>query len=151
MTVTVDLGSLDNQRIRVKARESSNHEVTFEWEGTVLAASPVAILLKPRGAMLAEMIEATDILEIEILRNPNMKLTVRKLRILKPHEVRQHLIDRHGMSVESVDSMDDLAAYMLHGAIDHSGLGHSHEDKKKSARVQTIAEQEIEGVEDEGL
>lgn len=148
MSVSVELGTLDNQRIKVSYRLESDHEVTLETEGTVIAASPIAILLKPRGAMIAEMIPAEDILAIEILQNPNAKLTVRKLRLLKPHEVRQHLIDRHGVAYSTVESMNDIEAYESHGRIDHSDLGHVHEDKKVTARVKSIAEQAIEEAED---
>jgi hypothetical protein len=148
MTVsTVDLGTLDGQRIRVKARDGDAAE--FEWEGTVIAASPVAILVKPRGAMLAELIQAESILELEILANPNAKLILRRLRILKPHEVRQHLIDRHGESWDTVERMNDIAAFEFHNGLNHSNLGHIHEDKKQTARAKSIAEQAIEEIENE--
>lgn len=149
MTVGVELATLDNQRIKVKYRLESDHEVTLETEGTVIAASPIAILLKPRGAMIAEMIPADDILAIEILQNPNAKLIIRKLRLLKPHEVRQHLIDRHGLEYSTIESLNDIEAYEYHANIDHSNLGHVHEDKKVTARVKSIAEQAIEEVEGE--
>lgn len=148
MTVSsVDLGTLDGQRIRVKARDGDAAE--FEWEGTVIAASPIAILVKPRGAMLAELIQAESIIELDVLANPNAKLILRRLRILKPHEVRQHLIDRHGMNFEVVESMNDIEAFEYHNSIDHSGLGHMHEDKKQTARAKSIAEQAIEAIEDD--
>jgi hypothetical protein len=144
---TVDLGTLDGQRVRVKARDGDAAE--FEWEGTVIAASPIAILVKPRGAMLAELVQAENIIDLEVLANPNAKLILRKIRILKPHEVRQHLVDRHGESWDNVERMNDIAAFEFHNSLDHSNLGHIHEDKKQTARAKSIAEQAIEAIEDE--
>lgn len=149
MSVSMDLGTLDNQRIKVTYVQPDDHEVLFEAEGVVIAASPMAILLKPRGAMIAEMIEAANIRHIEIVQNPNAKLIIRKLRVLKPHEVRQHLIDRHGFLVANVEALGDIQAYEGHRAMAHSNMGHVHEDKKATARVTSIAEQAIAEVEDE--
>lgn len=137
----IPLEQLDGHRIRVRWNKQGNPE-PVEHEGSVVAASKVGLLVKPRGATLAELIASEDILDLEILRNPNLKLITRKLRVMKLTEVRQHLVDRHGCNLEYVENLSDVEAMMLHTEMGHAGLGHVHEDKRDTPRAVAIKEAE---------
>lgn len=106
-------------------------------EGSVVAVNDSMLLIKPRGAMLGELIHRENIISLSELTEVS-KLIVRKLRIVKPNEARQHLADRHGYPLESPYLESDMVAYRHHEEIDHSELSHIHEDKDDSERAEAI-------------
>lgn len=106
-------------------------------EGSVVASNPGMLLVKPRGAMLGELITSDTLISVTELTEVS-KITVRKLKIVKMGEARQHLADRHGLPLESEYLETEAIAFKYHEAIDHSGLSHVHEDKNESEQAQAI-------------
>lgn len=70
-----------------------------------------------------------ELLEIERLEGRRRALTVRYLRVFEASEVRQHLLDRHGLAHDLLTNIDQEVAMELHNRMDHSHLGHRHEPR----------------------
>jgi hypothetical protein len=75
------------------------------------------------------IIPLAELLEIERLEGRRRALTVRYLRVFEAGEVRQHLLDRHGLAHDLLTNVDQEVAMELHNRIDHSHLGHRHEPR----------------------
>lgn len=126
---------LEGAKISVTWKTDADEPVTKE--GSVVAVNESMLLIKPRGAMLGELIHRANIVELTQL-DEVPKLLIRKLRIIKPTEARQHLADRHGYHLDHPDLINDMTAFRAHEAIDHATLSHIHEDKEESPRAEAI-------------
>lgn len=133
MTVQLD-DLLEGAKVSVTWNKEGE-EVTRE--GTVVAANPTMLLIKPRGAMLGELIHRENITELTELTELT-KIVIRKLRVIKPTEARQHLVDRHGYDLEMAELESDARAFKHHELLDHSKLSHGHSDKDDSPRAEAI-------------
>lgn len=126
---------LEGSKISVTWTNDANEPVTKE--GSVVAVNGAMLLIKPRGAMLGELIHRANITELTQL-DEVPKLIIRKLRVIKPTEARQHLADRHGYHLDHPSLENDMTAFRAHNEIDHTTLSHVHEDKEESARLEAI-------------
>lgn len=144
--MTYPLEDLVGLKISIIWKKAQSEESMSE--GSVVAASNSGLLVKPRGASLAELIASTEIVDLNILRDPNSKIILRRLRLVKVGEVRQHLADRHGLTLDFLDEYDDLQFLQYHITLDHSNLSHIHEDKKAGKLVQAISNAEQEAKDD---
>lgn len=103
------------------------------YEGKVEASSMAAMAFKPNGQP-SMIIDATDILEIEAAATKPKKLVVKELSPVNEDTVRQHLIDRHGYPVASIEQYDPAQALEWHDtALDHTVLGHNHNKGTEAA------------------
>lgn len=135
----VSLAQLDGYRVNVTWNKQGEAE-PWTREGTVIAASVSGILVKPRGAMLGELIAADEIVSLEILSEQSAKVVRRRLRIMKQTDVRQHLADRHGTPVSVIVKMTDQVCFNEHAQIDHTDLAHFHENREDTALGQALSE-----------
>lgn len=124
---------VNKKAILVRAEEGKAEAV--EIEGTVQAASELGILIKPKGRTKLELVPAS---EIEDVRHVIEKPKALTARVLKPVEfggARNHLLERHGLTLSVINEMDEQKALDAHSKIDHveAGLGHTHEAKRDPA------------------
>lgn len=102
--------------------EGENKTIT----GLVTKANAMAILVRPRGKQFV-LVDAESIASITEIDSPVKvpRIKVRSMEKILTDQVRQHLADRHGLSLGLIpDGADE--AEKLHDQIDHSKLGHHH-------------------------
>lgn len=97
-----------------------------EMEGKVEAASEAGMAFKEKGKRDVELIMPSDIEEIAFAPEKPKRITQKKLKPVTVTNVRQHLVDRHGMSRSEANSITDEEALELHDQVDHKDLGHKH-------------------------
>jgi hypothetical protein len=115
--------------VQRKAADGTLEEV----EGTVQTGNALGLLLKPKGKASVEIIEASVIEGIEAAPEKEKKLSVKWLKEVSLGQARQHLLDRHGATLEDVNEMAEQEAFDFHFEIDHEeeDLGHRHGEKPK--------------------
>lgn len=65
----------------------------------------------------------------DFLPSVPVRLTRRWIAGISAVNVRQHLLDRHGMPFPLIKDMNDEQAHAAHAAINHQDLGHAHGEK----------------------
>jgi hypothetical protein len=113
-----------------------------EREGKVEAASAHGIAFKEKGKSSVDLYEVAQIEEIQAAPEAPKKIRQKKLKPVEEGQVRQHLVDRHGMPVSKANELDEKAATELHDRIDHSDLGHKHEAGETTSQETAIANAE---------
>ena len=103
-----------------------------QLEGKVEAASDQGIAFKEKGKREVDLVLPDKIDEIAVAPEKPKTLAQKKLQPIADSAVRQHLLDRHGMSRTKVNKMSEAEAVELHNSIDHSDLGHRHEAKDEA-------------------
>lgn len=61
------------------------------------------------------------------------KIVRRKVRYMIAQQVRQHLLDRHGLAFDLIKALSPSNAKKLHDNIDHFNLGHRHREREDQA------------------
>jgi len=113
-----------------------------EVEAHIEGASPAGVAYKVKGKREVQLAEPDGIEQIEIAPVKEKKASQKKLGIIEAHNVRSHLVDRHGYSLSKANSMDDAACESIHSMIDHTDLGHRHltaADKVREAEAKEAA------------
>lgn len=130
-----DLTKYSGQRVVVQVKldePNDKGETLIEIEGKAEAANALGILIKPKGRTQVELVEVDKIESVELAPESEKKLSAKSLAILDLGKGRQHLLDRHGLTLEEVNQLNEEQAFDYHGELDHVelGLGHKHEEKK---------------------
>lgn len=101
-----------------------------EIEGTVLSGNnEVGIFIKAKGRTMGELVKVDQIEDVRVLPTTIKALKAKAIKMPTLDNVRQHLLDKHGFSISFVNTADEERAAKLHAAIDHSDLGHNHDEK----------------------
>jgi hypothetical protein len=141
MTVKAeDLQQLLNKRVTLHTLNDDGSAT--EREGKVEAASAAGIAFKEKGKSSVDLYEIHQIYEIDALPEAPKKIRQKKLKPIEEGQVRQHLVDRHGMPVSKANELTEAQATELHDRIDHKDLGHRHEAPEATSQEQAIAEAE---------
>lgn len=128
-----DLSKYEGQKVIVQVKLDTPDEsgaTLIEVEGKAEAANALGILIKPKGRTQVELIEASKIESVEIAPESEKKLAAKSLAIVDLGKARQHLLDRHGLTLDEANGLTEEAAFDYHNEVEHGGLGHKHEDKK---------------------
>ncbi len=107
-----------------------------ELEGRVEAASAAGLAFKEKGKRDVILILPQEIEEIEAAPETPKKLAQKTLKAVTRTNVRQHLLDRHGLTRPEANAMTDEAAWDMHEEADHSELGHKHEEDDEEADLE---------------
>jgi hypothetical protein len=140
----VDLGKFQNNKVIIQVlldTPNEKGETLIELEGKAEAANALGVLIKPKGRTQVELIERAKIESIELAPESEKKLTARSILPVEFGKVRQHLLDRHGYTLDQVNALTEEAADEFHKDLTHTELGHKHEEKKP-------AEERAEGLEE---
>jgi hypothetical protein len=123
MTINPDtLPALSGKKVTLT---STGGEAT---EGLLEAATPLAVIFKAKGKSNPTLIEVGDIDTIELLAEKPTVIKQSALKDVDAGSVRRHLLDRHGLPLSVVNEMTDDEAIEAHDQIDHSDLGHRHDE-----------------------
>lgn len=111
-------------------------------EGKVLSASAIGILIKVPRSSTPALIMASDIETdgIEVLPEKPSSLRQRAMDEVSEGKVRRHLLDCHGFQLDTINEWSEDDALAEHDSIEHDGLGHHHDGKKKSDGTDTDSE-----------
>jgi hypothetical protein len=97
-----------------------------EVVGTVDIANEVAVLLKLRGKTNGLVLTPDQIVDYGLDDSKPVELKQKELKDTTLNTVRAHLADRHGLTLEEVNGLDEEAAAELHLTLDHGKLSHTH-------------------------
>lgn len=105
---------------------------TVELEGEIIEANPkVGALFRQRGRTNGELVMSHEIEDIRLLAVAPKPIKVKGLKRMNQETVRQHLADRHGVSVSNLNKTDEVEAMKMHEAlhgVQGNDLGHNHGD-----------------------
>lgn len=145
MTTTASLSSYEGKKVIVTvnlAEPNEKGESAIEVEGTAQAANDLGILLKPKGKTNLDLIEASNIEAVRLAPEPDKKLTAKTLKDVELGNAKQHLLDRHGLTLTDVNALTEESAFNYHAGLDHKALdlGHVHGAKASEERAAALEE-----------
>jgi hypothetical protein len=125
----IDLASFEDWvDKKIKLTYTMDNE-TLEAEGALLAVSSTrGVMFRKRGSQSPLLLASDSIVNIEALAEAPKKVTAKKLKAVTLSDARAHLADRHSYTLTVVNSATDEQALLAHQALDHTDLGHSHDD-----------------------
>lgn len=106
-------------------------------EGKVEAASEAGIAFKEKGKGKLDLYTPDQITGVEAAPEKPKPVTQKKLKPIALGQARQHLLDRHGVTLAWAKDADEQAAFEYHQGLDHSDLGHKHEEKEAAGSEPT--------------
>lgn len=140
MTVTLEqLQPYINKEaiFHVKQEDGSLREI----QGTIMAATVAGVAYKEKSKGMDLISSPSLIEEIDFAPTKPKAVSQKKLKPIEFGNVRQHLVDRHGVELSWAKDADEKAAYEYHEELDHSNLGHVHvaPEEKKDEREEALA------------
>jgi hypothetical protein len=150
VTVTADLDQFAGKKViitRNLAEPNEAGETAVELEGKAESANSLGVLFKPKGKTGLELIEVGEIEDIRLAPETDKRLSAKTLKITELGAAKQHLIDRHGLTLTEVNGLDEPTAFSYHAELDHKGLdlGHVHGEKPAAERAAALESAAAEG------
>lgn len=124
--IPLDLTSYTGKRVTLTFLDSEDEGKQVAQEGLIELATEQGVMFKKRGSSGVQLIEAKDVQTVVELPSKEANVTVKKLQPIAAGRVRQHLVDRHGFTVEAANTLSEAEATVQHEQIDHKPLGHVH-------------------------
>lgn len=122
--------------VRNLPEPNAEGHTTVELEGEIIEANPkVGVLFRQRGRTNGELVMTHEIEDLRILVIAPKAIKVKPLKRMNLETVRQHLADRHGVSVEMLNKTSEDEAMKMHDqlhAVQGSDLAHNHGDPGES-------------------
>lgn len=115
--------------VHLVQEDGSLKEVT----ATIKAATVAGVPFKVKGKSGLELTTIDKIEEIAPAPVKPKPVVQKKLKPIEFGGARQHLMDRHGVTLSWGKEADEQAAFDYHAQLDHSDLGHRHEEPKKES------------------
>lgn len=124
-----DFTKYANKTVILTVKEGDS---TVKKEGRIEAASDIGVAFKPKGTTQIGMIEGSTITNVEVLPEKPKVIKPKALAPCTLENVRQHLVDRHGLNLEWINKTTPEAAMEYHNDIDHAKdgvtLSHFHKE-----------------------
>lgn len=138
-----DFSKYDNKQV-VVVRNLPDKNEAVEVEGKVQVGNAMGLLIKPKGKVQFELIHANEIVEVRYVAEKLKPLKAKELKPVEYGSARAHLLERHGVDLDWINSNAEEAALEYHSTLDHEALklGHVHKAVNESARSQAVAEAE---------
>ena len=147
MAQSATLSDFAGKRVEL-VRYNADGEGEYTTEGTVETASEAGIAFKPKGTSTLDVVTPDEIVSINLAPEKLKDVTRRRLNPVDLGKTRQHLADRHGISVEWCNSNTEVFAKEYHDGIDHDDLSHYHAEPEKKDDTPEVNEAgEVEDVE----
>lgn len=115
-----------------------------EIEGKVEAASAAGIAFKAKGKSNIDLVEPSQIEEIQAAPETPKKPTRKRRNLVEKGKAIQHLLDMHGVPLSWAKEATEEQAFEYHEGLDHSDLGHYHKaakEKGSSEREQALSDE----------
>lgn len=126
----------------------SERGVEEPYEVTVMRASAMGILVKPKGSSTPKLVLADDVIDVEEIASTPSTLRQRALDPIAVGKARRHLLDYHGISLSQINEITEDQAVAQHEKLPHSDAGHHH-NGRKNAEGEAGAEAGTESTDDE--
>lgn len=145
MTVEAsELNQYEGKRVTLTYTDAAAEGGSVTLEGKAEKANAKGVLLKPKGKTNFELIESERVTAIELAPDTAKPLTARVLKEVELGTAKNHLLERHGLTLTEVNELTEEAALEFHQGIDHvaEDLGHVHGAKpsaEKAAEVEAAA------------
>lgn len=144
-----DYKKFEGKRVRLVRnldKPNENGESAVEMEGKVEVVNEQGILIKPKGKVQLDLLTNDEIEEIDFAPEKAKVLKARQLKPIEHGQARNHLLERHGWTLDKANAITEAEALELHGEIDHvaENLGHVHVSKEESERDQAVAQAEAD-------
>lgn len=102
-----------------------------ETPGEIIMATVAGIPFKTKGGKGGVGLLTLDrIEEVTLAPVKDRPVIQKKIDLIEPGKMRQHLLDRHGVEFDWAKNANEAQAVEWHNSLDHSKLGHTHVDKK---------------------
>lgn len=145
MAVTAeDIEQYNGKKVLLTVPNPDTEGESVELEGKAEAANAMGVLFKPKGRSNLELYELGNIVSITFAPEKEKKLTAKILRRVEYGNAKQHLGDRHGYTLESLNAMNEQEAYDFHKGVNHveQDLSHVHGDKPDKTKANADASDE---------
>lgn len=131
-----------NQGKRVVLHLKQADNTLVELEGKIEAASEAGFAFKEKGKSSLDLYDSAQVEEIQVAPEKPKSIPQKKLKPIDVGQARQHLADRHGISMKWIKENTEQAAFAYHQTIDHRDLGHRHEaaTEKPTERDEALAD-----------
>lgn len=106
-----------------------------EINGKIEAAAEYGIAFKEKGKRDVDLVELSSIDEVVEAASKPRGLPQKKLRAVTVASARTHLLERHGLTRTEVNRLTDEEAFDQHNEIDHTDLGHDHNEPEVNAET----------------
>lgn len=126
-TVTTEYSALVDKRAMITKRGDE------PFEGTIIRASAMGVLVKPKGSSTPTLILAADVEDITEIESKPSTLRQKALDAIADGKARRHLLDYHGISLSQVNEITEEQAVEQHNRLPHEDAGHHHNGRKNSA------------------
>lgn len=134
---TPDYTSLVGSRVKIVYKSDVTSDDSTQIDAVEIAAVVEAfngemnvIMVREKGKTMGFLIDLKDLIEISLDDKGSKVIKSKKLKEVDVANARQHLADRHGYPLESVNGMSDEEAFDVHEDTDHSDLSHHHQDEQ---------------------
>lgn len=138
----IDLASYLNQRVEITVGDADNVNPDRLVVGTVLPTSnTIALLIKVAGRAGYDMVFVHEIVDIEIVDQPERRLRIKQIGEVPKSAIRRHLFESHGLTLSDIEKMSAETAESYHNDLHASfngQLGHSHGRKVPTKREKAI-------------
>jgi hypothetical protein len=134
------LSEFNKQQVILVAKGEDDQ--AHEYEGLVTGGSAAGLAFKPKGKREVVLVEPGDIEDIRLAPAKAKKMVQKKVKEIAEGNMRQHLVDRHGLTLQQGNDLTEEDAVKLHDKYgDHKGLGHRHvkADEKEEASEEKSA------------
>lgn len=138
----IDLSQYTNKAVTVVrklAEPNEKGETAIEIEGKVQIGNDVGLLIKPKGKVQFDLIPRSEIEDVYLTPEKSKKLVASKIRPVGIGNIRRHLLDRHGVTLEWANKVSEEQAKEYHDGLDHvaNNLGHVHVEKSDDKADET--------------
>lgn len=146
-----EVEAFTDKRVTVQYNSDADADGTrevIEQDGTLMAAQPgIGIMFRPKGQNQGVLVDEANVLDIVLAPTPPKKVRQKKLKEISTSDARQHLADRHGTSLEWVNTATPEQALEYHGTLNHEDLGHTHvsENAESTEQAEVVSDGDADG------
>lgn len=102
------------------------------YEATVMRASAMGVLVKPKGSSTPKLVMAADVVDLVEIASTPTTLRQKALDPVPEGKVRRHLLDYHGISLSQINEITEEQAAEQHDVLPHTDAGHHHNGRKST-------------------
>lgn len=97
-----------------------------------------SILIRLKGTQKPDILQWTELELIEEIKVRPKQLKGRTCKVATLYDVREHLVERHGVKISWINQVDNTKAQAMHDNIDHRDLGHLHSDSLPNGKTRSL-------------
>lgn len=137
----VDFADFVNKRVLLVLKPVGE-DAGEQLEGVVQAGAAQGLMFKAKGKGQPDLIERTSVVSITEQAEKPKPVKAKTLKLVDEDAVKAHVADRHGVTLDWVNSNAADAVAGWHNELDHAEhkLGHVHKVDKAEAAIEQAAD-----------